>query len=191
MTDNFRHDGFSARRKTIRFKEKTIRGGWIFFIAALMLLASCHENSNGQHASAKKKDLVAHDSLNKPKVNIKVNRHYDEKGNMIGFDSTYSSYYSNVRGDTMRMDSMMNSFDLFFNRNHASQFNNQFNRLFFEDSLRYPDFFHNDFFLKRYELNDRYMRDMMHEMDSVKNKFYRDQHLNPKPAEKKKSASKT
>ena len=112
------------------------------------------------------------DSLDKPKVDIKVNRHYDDQGNLIGFDSTYSSYYSNIKGDTGKMDSLMRGFDMFFNRNHSSFFNKQFDPLFFRDSLRYPDFFHKDFFLKRYELNDWYFRDVMKRMDSIKNKFY-------------------
>jgi hypothetical protein len=42
----------------------------------------------------------------KPKVAIKVNRRFDEKGNLIGFDSTYTSYYSNISGDTAQMDSL-------------------------------------------------------------------------------------
>ena len=54
-------------------------------------------------------------------------------------------------------------------------FDRQFNNLFFQDSLLYPDFFHKDFFQKRYELNTPYLRDMMQRMDSVKNSFYRDQ----------------
>jgi hypothetical protein len=61
-----------------------------------------------------------------------------------------------------------------------SFFNNEFKPLFFNDSLRYPDFFHHDYFMKRYELNDRYMRDMMHRMDSIKNKFYFDKSQNDK-----------
>jgi hypothetical protein len=43
--------------------------------------------------------------------------------------------------------------------------------------LRHRDFFHDDFFLKRYELNDSYLRDMMRRMDSLKNNFYREHSL--------------
>jgi hypothetical protein len=178
-------NGLSARRKAISCLKKNIvgfRSTMMLFIIASLMLVSCHEKSNGQQtASAKKGNAtVAQDSLDKPKVNIKVNRHYDDKGNMIGFDSTYSSYYSNIKGDTSRMDSLINSFDQYFSRNHASLFNNNFNSLFFNDSLRYPDFFHNDFFMKRYELNDAYMRNMMRHMDSVKNRFYSEQSMNDK-----------
>ena len=139
------------------------------------------KKTNGQdnHNSQKDQALVAQDSLNKPKVNIKVNRRFDEKGNLIGFDSTYSSFYSNVEGDTSGMDSLMSRFDRYFNRNHSSFFDSQFNSLFFTDSLRYPDFFHQDFFMKRYEMNDDYLKGMMHRMDSIKNRFYQDLHRKP------------
>jgi len=70
------------------------------------------------------------------------------------------------------MDSLMSSFNRYFKRDHSLPFDRDFNSLFFNDSTRYPDFFHNDFFLKRYELNDSYLRDMMNRMDSIKNRFY-------------------
>ena len=54
------------------------------------LLQSCNNDTKGQIAQAKRTG----DSLPEPKIDIKVNRRYDEKGNMIGFDSTYTSYYS-------------------------------------------------------------------------------------------------
>jgi hypothetical protein len=136
-----------------------------------ILISSCHEKTNGQSAMLKK---TAPDSLAKPKIDIKVNKRYDEKGNLIGFDSTYSSYYSNISGDTAQMDSLMGSFDRYFRREHSTFFGRQFDPLFFNDSTRYPDFFHDDFFMKRYELNDLYMRDMMHRMDSIKNNFYKE-----------------
>lgn len=146
--------------------------------ATSIMISSCHEKTNGQDTQDRKTDQasVAQDSLNKPKVNIKVNKHFDDKGNLIGFDSTYSSFYSNVKGDTAGMDSLMNRFDRYFNRNHSSFFDSQFNSLFFTDSLRYPDFFHRDFFMKRYELNDDYLKGMMRRMDSIKNRFYQDLH---------------
>jgi hypothetical protein len=177
--------GLSARRKAIdkmksiafRLRHAVKRGVfWALVVGTTMLCSSCHEKSNAQNSDLKSSTAsVARDSLDKPKVNIQVNKHYDDKGNLVGFDSTYSSYYSSVKGDTSKMDSLMHRFDRYFNTNHLSFFNNEFNALFFKDSLRYPDFFHEDFFRKRYEMNDAYFKDMMQRMDSVKNKFYREQ----------------
>jgi hypothetical protein len=183
MKSEFKQDGLSARRRIIGKLKKVIsriKFGLGFLIALSLILSSCHEKTNGQDAPEKNQTSAAQDSLNKPKVSIKVNRRYDDKGNMIGFDSTYSSYYSNMKGDTAQMDSLMSSFDLYFNRNYPSFFHNEFKPLFFDDSIRYPDFFHHDFFMKRYELNDEYFRDMMHRMDSIKNQFYRKHNENGK-----------
>jgi hypothetical protein len=174
MSASTKRDGLSARQKTSQTL-KNFKPVWVFLMASLLLMSSCHENTNGQDSANSAKDEASTQAdSKKPKVNIKVNKHYDEKGNVVGFDSTYTSFYSNIDGDTSRMDSLMRSFDTYFNRNHSGMFGNELNSLFFNDSLRYPDFFHNDFFLKRYELNDSYFRDMMEKMDSIKNRFYED-----------------
>ncbi len=167
--------GLSARRTTISYTKNyfsSIKPLGVFMLAATLLLSSCKEETHGQNSVASKKN--APDSLHKPKVNIQVNRLYDNKGNVIGFDSTYTSYYSNVIGDTVQMDSLMKSFDRYFGSSHRYFFDDAFAPLFFSDSLRHNDFFHDDFFMKRYELNDDYLRRMMRQMDSIKNQFYQD-----------------
>jgi hypothetical protein len=169
------HNGFSARRKAIH----RIGGKQFVFIPFVFLLCAvllaCNQVSNGQANAANAVDstIARADSMPEPKVNIHVNKRFDDKGNLIAFDSVYSKFYSSMAGDTTRMDSMMRSFDSYFGLHHKSLFDHDFNSLFFTDSLRYPDFFHDDFFLKRYELNDNYLRDMMRRMDSIKNKFHR------------------
>lgn len=179
MNTTSERNGLSARRKTSTVFKKIIfraKPFSVFLVAAPLLISSCHEKTNGQDKAERKTGSasVVRDSLNEPKVNIKVNKRYDDKGNVIGFDSTYTSYYSNIQGDTSRMDSLMKSFDTYFNRDHSTFFGKEFKSLFFNDSSRYPDFFHDDFLLKRYELNDSYFRDMMDRMDSIKNRFYQD-----------------
>lgn len=178
-------DGLSARRKIHRFQSRILNLFSLLIVATSFLVFSCREKTNGQSPEAKEQTgTINADSLEKPKVNIKVNKHYDDKGNVIGYDSTYTSFYSNIRGDSSRLDSLKTSFDNYFNRDYSSIFKNEFNSLFFNDSLKYPDFFHKDFFLKRYERNDHFFRDMMLRMDSIKNQFYRQHSLR----EKKKDA---
>jgi hypothetical protein len=177
VTDN---SGLSPRGRTTGKATKNLKRPKFSYkplwgLVLLLLISSCTEKSNGQE-TADRRSASAHDSV-KPKVSIQVNRRYDDKGNLVGLDSTYSSYYSNVKGDTTKMDSIMKNFDAYFKRDHSLFFNNGMNSLFFNDSLRYPDFFHKDFFQRHYEMNDLYFRDMMHRMDSIKNKFYRDQNL--------------
>lgn len=174
MKSRFNRVALPARQRvTNRIKVRKFKTSafGISIILLALLLSSCDGNTNGQSTESKKNNK---DSLQKPQIAIKVNRQYDKKGNMIGFDSTYTSYYSNISGDTTKMDSLMGSFDHYFKKNHSSFFRNQFDPLFFNDSTRYPDFFHDDFFMKRYELNDPYFRSMMHRMDSIKNNFYKE-----------------
>jgi hypothetical protein len=174
--------GLSARRRSteknttsnFEFCRLLKRAILVACIAGTSVAASsCDKGSNEKTKQVTKGSVaVANDSLGKPKVNIKVNRRFDDKGNLIGFDSTYSSFYSDLKGDTVKMDSLMRNFDSYFSLNHSPLFDRQFNKLFFNDSARYPDFFHNDFFMKRYELNDQYLKGMMQDMDSIKNKFF-------------------
>ena len=176
MKSLFKRGALSARLgATHRIKSSVVPSRVLSVAIAVLtlLLSSCDGNGPKQTT-----EVTAHpaDSLSKPKVNIKVNRRFDKKGNVVGFDSTYTSYYSNVMGDTAQMDSLMGSFDRYFKRDHSAFFRNQFDPLFFTDSTRYPDFFHDDFFMRRYELNDPYFRSMMRDMDSIKNKFYREHH---------------
>lgn len=171
MKMNVTTSGLSARRKTI------VHNKFFFILMLLLPLAACHEPSRGQERA----DKITADSMRKPDIKIKVNKRYDEKGNLVGFDSLYSSYYSTAPGDTPNLDSMMNNFEAYFNRSHSTFFNNRMNSLFFSDTLQYPDFFHQDFFRQHYQLNDEYMEDMMQRMDSIKNEFYRRQRKGPLP----------
>jgi len=79
---------------------------WLF----VLLLMACQDKSTAQNELSNQDNITSQSKtdslLKKPKVDIKVNRHFDDKGNMIGFDSTYSTYYSSVEGDTTRMDSV-------------------------------------------------------------------------------------
>jgi hypothetical protein len=185
-TIKLKNNGHSARQRTIdKIKQKVL---FVFILVVSLVITSCNEQSKSQDLadSKKKQTTVTKDTVNKPNVNIKVNKRYDDKGNLIGFDSTYSSYYSNVQGDTAKMDSLFDNFDTYFNKNHSLFFRDRLDRLFFNDSLRYPDFFHDDYFLKRYELNDDYFKDMMKKMDSIKNRFYLEQNKRQKkPSESK------
>lgn len=137
----------------------------ILAIAISMILNSC----NGQKKTEKTE--ILNDTIT-PKTNIIVNKEYDEKGNLIRYDSTYSSYYSNIETDTILGDSVFNNFKNFFNQNYG--FSNQpyFNNFFFEDSLLKYDFYKRDFFSNRFQNNMEHMDKLFMEMDSLKNNFF-------------------
>ena len=111
----------------------------ILAFAISIILNSC----NGQKKTDETE--MINDTIN-PKTNIIVNKEYDDDGNLIRYDSTYSSYYSNIEADTILGDSLFNNFKDFFNQNYG--FSNQpyFNNFFFEDSLLQYDFYKRDLF---------------------------------------------
>src|ERR1051325_6468040 len=117
--------GLSARQETGRHTRITSNGRYLsrsilftLLTAVALVGTSCRHDTRGQdRASLQEDNRAGSDSTNQPKVNIQVNRKYDEKGNMVAFDSTYSTYYSNIKGDTSRMDSLMQKFDIWFGHN--------------------------------------------------------------------------
>ncbi len=118
--------------------------------AGLLLLASgCNaqtEKVNKNVASTAPKETV------KPKVDVKVNKQYDEKGNLVAYDSVYTWSYSSQGGtlDGVHADSVMASFKKQLNFN-----------------MDFPSFFKSSF--------DDYfdMGKMMGEMDSLRGSFMR------------------
>jgi hypothetical protein len=137
------------------------------FIVALtcsLTLISCN-------AQTKKSEKQAEGI--KPQTSIKVNRQYDKNGNLIKFDSTYSSYYSNVKGDTTLKDSILNKFKKEFNQSYLFSNDPYFNNFFFQDSLLKYDFYKKDFFYNRFRDNMQQMDSLFRDMDKMKNKFFR------------------
>jgi len=107
---------------------------------------------------------------NKPHVESKMNRKYDEHGNLIEFDSTYTSYYSTYKGDTLQADSILRNFKMYFNHHFSGIRSDNY---FDMDSTFHQEFFSDDFFEKQFFRQDKLMLRMMREMDSIKNEFFR------------------
>lgn len=105
----------------------------------------------------------------RPKVNMRVNKVYDANGNLLQYDSTFTSICTG--SDSLRMDSLMFRFmEPFSSPGTMGMFGPGLNERFFNDSLPGYDFFHDDFFRKRIDL----MQDMMQRMDSLKNQFFQE-----------------
>lgn len=142
-----------------------------FIIFITLILSNC----NGQTKKKEKTETstIHSKEAGKPEINIKVNKHYDRNGKLVSFDSTYTSYYETKSGDKVLMDSLFRKFKSPFTEKFPLMNDKYFKNLFFTDSLISSDFFHQDFFSKRFELNDEYMKRMMLQMDSVKNEFFK------------------
>ena len=141
----------------------------------VLVMSGCStDNIKGQQATA---DSL---STNKPQTKIIVNKEFDEKGNLVKFDSSYSYFYSNIEKDSTFGDSSYNIFqEDFFNTfpNIQKPF---LNDIFFEDSLLNYDFYKDDFFSNRFRFNRQRFDKLFEEMDSLKNKYYK-KHSQPIP----------
>ncbi len=144
-----------------------MKGNLILMFVSLFILSAC---SNGQIYPKKS---VKKDSLFKPETNVKVNKEYDDEGNLIRYDSTYTSFYSNIEKNNTLADSIFNNFKLDFKSQFPFSDKSYFNDLFFIDSLLKYDFYKHDFFNQRFNMNRSGIEDLFREMDSIKNKYYK------------------
>ncbi|NNC69762.1 MAG: hypothetical protein HKN90_02955, partial [Flavobacteriaceae bacterium] len=88
-------------------------------------------------------------------------------------DSTYSSFYSNIRNDSILEKKIFNTFKNNFN-NRFHSFDSLFIDDFFnDDPFKLHDFYTDEFFQNNLKLHQKRMQDIFREMDSVKNKFYK------------------
>lgn len=143
------------------------------FISILfsLIVISC----NGQ----RKENTTKKTEENQPKTNIQVNKEYDESGNLIKYDSTYSYYYSNIESDAQLRDSILNQFKSDFNNQYWFSRDPYFNNFFFQDSLMDFDFYTKDFFLNRFQNNAQRMNQLFMQMDSIKNLYFMEQFQEP------------
>ena len=143
----------------------------LIFMFSLILFTTCDGLTQKKEKSETK--TFQKENNGKPVESIKVNKHFDKKGNLISFDSIYSSYYSTTTINKKMMDSMVEAFKKPFTDQYPFINDKNFKALFFTDSLTNGDFFHEDFFRKRMEINEEYVRKMLEQMDEFKNEFFK------------------
>jgi hypothetical protein len=139
----------------------------ILMSVSLLILSSC---TNGQKIEEHK---ISEDSVFTPETKIKLNKEYDKNGNLIEYDSSYSEFHSNIKGNTQMRDSIFMNFKSFFHQSFPFSNREYFNDLFFNDTLLLYDFYKKDFFGKRFDLNRDKMNELFRELDSVKNEYYK------------------
>lgn len=149
---------------------------WMIVAGTITMAAAACNAQGKKKAADMDKPMARTAAVDTPKVNVRVNKVYDKQGSLVRYDSTYTKVYNRMGGDSLRMDSLMQQ----FLANSGQQdpwrmMGPEMNNLFFQDSLLGYDFFHNDFFSKRMDLNQQYMQNLMQHMDSLKNEFFRRQ----------------
>lgn len=132
-----------------------------------LILAFILFSSSGAQNKLKDNNKI---NAENPHEEVKVNKKYDEKGNLIAFDSVYTYYYSNIEDDTLQMDSLLSDFNFYFDNMYGN--NNSWDNLFEPDSVFHSNFFSNDFFEDQFLQQNQQMLKIMQEMDSIKNIFF-------------------
>ncbi|TJY36344.1 hypothetical protein [Pontimicrobium aquaticum] len=119
---------------------------YILLMMVAMLSVSCSgQNSKDTKENTKEKQ---ESTVKLPKGDWKVNKEFDENGNLIRYDSIYSWSSNDKLNDLSLMDkdSLLKTFESKFLENF-SQFENQgFEDIFSRDSLFSKQFFNDDFF---------------------------------------------
>lgn len=167
MNASVTRDGLSARQRTIPYFT-------FFFMLMLLFPAACQHRSPGQLQAGN--SVAKQDSTSKPDVRIQVNKRYDDKGNLTGFDSLYTSYYSG--SGINAADSILRGFGSYPGHQHFLFRDPFMNPFFFSDSLRIPDLFRADFFRYPSGFHDPNSQRMFQQMDSVRNHIYRNYRAN-------------
>ena len=143
---------------------------YVLFLMPLFVI-SC--NGQVEKKAESESDIKENESI-KPQTDIRVNKEYDEAGNLTRYDSAYVWSYSNFQGDSMLIDidSVMSKFYPFLNSRQQFYFPGFGDKMFYNDSLFYYDFLNHDYFMKRWENSMERMNKMMWEMDSIKSQFF-------------------
>jgi hypothetical protein len=141
------------------------------FIVLISLFIGCNsqEKNKQETQEPEKKELATIE----PKEKWDVKKEYDEFGNLIKYDSIYSYSYSNIEGDSIKvnLDSIMNSFRGYFKENSPFNWNERFSYFPQNDSLFMNDFFQDDYFFNQWNRQPLDISRMMRQMDSTRNSF--------------------
>lgn len=121
----------------------------------------------------------------KPGISWKVNKKYDDKGNMVSYDSTAVWSYSSGQDERhVEADSVMMAFRKQFDSGFPSIFRENFGDPVWNDSLFYRDFTAPDYFMQKWEQHYFNMGKMMQRMDSLRNSFLNRNYPGLSPAHK-------
>lgn len=141
----------------------------ITLFISVLLFTSC--NAQSEKKTDVQKEEISKEQID-PKVDYKVNKKYDDEGNLIGYDSTYTYYYSNVDKDAMLQDSVFEKFSDHFNMGNSLMGDDFFHDFFDEKNFPKDEFFKEDFFSGDVKSNQEMINRMLSRMDSLKNKFF-------------------
>lgn len=144
-------------------------------LVLLVVFLTATTGCNAQHSEHAQPDSQTTGAeQNQPQENWTVHKRYDEKGNLIGYDSTYVWSYSNKgKVQSIAADSVLDAFRRQFNKQFPVLFDRTISNYLLRDSLLYRDFTQPDYFMQKWENHYFDIQSMMRDMDSLKNTFLR------------------
>lgn len=150
-------------------------------IAVLLSILFIFGSCNGQEVKGKENKENSNLNDVKPKENWKVDKEFDEDGNLIRLDSTYTWSFSSDGKDISpkTLDSLMNSFRFRFDSDFPSEINKSMFDFFANDSFGEHSFLHDDFFMNNWKNRMDEMENMMKRSDSI-HKFFLDEYRSKK-----------
>ena len=145
-------------------------------ITAVLVLVAFGSFSFNKFKS-RQQDLPGKDTVNtNPKIDIKVEKEYDDDGNIIRYDSTYTYVYRHSDGnlEELNMDSIFNNFKPYFFDNGFDIMQSPFDGFFDKDTLYQKHFFDSDYFMQQFNRQKFQFEDMIREMDSLRNRYLKE-----------------
>lgn len=143
----------------------------VTLFSVLFVFASCNAQESKDKKIPQNNDRELAEA--KPKESWKVDKEFDEDGNLIRLDSTYTWSFSSdgkeISPETV--DSLMDSFRLRLNSNYPSMFNNDLFGFFAHDSIGTRSFFQEDFFMKNWQNRMDEMEKMIQRSDSIHKEY--------------------
>ena len=146
----------------------------IIILLLLLVFMGCNrQNKEKEVQEIDSNEIVQDHTAVKPKGKWDVKKEYDEFRNLIKYDSTYAWSYSNIKGDSLRvnLDSIMDSFKGYINENKIFKWDEDFYYFPQNDSLFMSDFFKEDYFFRNWQSEYTRFEEIMKRMDSTRNLF--------------------
>jgi len=145
----------------------------IFTVLVSLMLTGCN-GQNKLEKTSEKKDTI------KPEIDIKVHKEYDEDGNLISVDSTYSYFYSNIKNDSLLEKEIFDRFKHNF-KGHFKPLDSLFMEDFYKDEpFNLENFYTDEFFKNNFKFHQKRIDGILKEMDSLKNSYYKKEQLKTK-----------
>ena len=137
-------------------------------VMLILVLIPISQSINAQKRDIDKDQITNNQKGNQPKVDIHVKKQKDQKGNIIGYDSTYTSIWSNNEKMPENIDSIFRSMQEHFSKSFSFDFNGShfgFNSPITKDSLNNNIDPFNDMFGNNWADMDKMMKQQQKMME--------------------------